>query len=318
MAMAIGQIKDLHRFMAVVEAGSLSKAAEILHISQPALTKSIQGIEEQLGVDLFIRGARGITLTSYGRAVHFRGKLIESETKKLQDDVAALRDLSFGQVRIGAPPGPGFHTHTLPAATLRLISGGRKLSVHISMGTREQLLPFLRQGTLDFIIAVIEIGEATSDLVQTPLFEDKNTIVVRADHPLLKKDQVDIGVLAKYPWFVMSESYELEHALRENAYENGVSLEKSIVFSDSSQFVKSAILESQGIGFLRHQSLARGFSSKDIVEIKNNVLYKKFVKKYSLGLIYKKGAELSAACKEFIEEIKKSSHEDEFLLPINK
>lgn len=216
--MARKDLSGLHRFLAVVEAGSLNKAAETLHISQPALTKSIQMLEQQLGVELFVRGARGVSLTSYGRAVHFRGRLIEAEVARLQDEVLALRDLSFGKVRIGAPPGPGFHTVTLPAATLRLIGAGRKLSVHISMGTREQLLPVLRQGALDFIVAVLENGESSSDLVQVPLFEDRNAIMVRPNHPLLLQASPGIEDIANYPWFVMSESVALERSLRESAY----------------------------------------------------------------------------------------------------
>lgn len=307
-----GQIKDLHRFMAVVEAGSLSKAAEVLHISQPALTKSIQGIEEQLGVELFVRGARGITLTSYGRAVHFRGQLIEAETKKLHEDVSALRDLTFGHVRIGAPPGPGFHTHNLPDSILRLIGGGRKLSVHISMGTREQLLPILRQGLLDLIVAVIEEGEASSDLVQIPLFKDRNAIVVRAGHPLSKIEIPDVQSLAQYPWFVMSESQDLERSLREKAYAEGIELTQSIVFSDSSQFVKSAILASTGVGFLRYQALVQGFNASNIFEVPGDALFinSQGLGKHSMGLIYRKGAELSAACKQLMEEIQKSCSED--------
>lgn len=309
-------LSGLHRFLAVVEAGSLNKAAEVLHISQPALTKSIQGLEEQLGVELFVRGARGVSLTSYGRAVHFRGRLIEAEVARLQDDVVALRDLSFGKVRIGAPPGPGFHTDTLPAATLRLIGAGRKLSVHIAMGTREQLLPVLRQGALDFIVAVLEDGESSSDLVQVPLFEDRNAIVVRPEHPLLALPTPGVEDLANYPWFVMSESVALERTLRETAYAQGIALTQSIVQSDSSQFVKSAVVASDGIGMLRYQVARKDSMRVQLVELPLGPAFatSQGMGRQRIGLIHRREAELSAASIHFMQEIQQGCLQDENLV----
>lgn len=313
--MAYPPLSGLQRFMAVVAAGSLNKAADRLHISQPALTKAIRGLEEQLGVELLVRGSRGVALTSYGRAVHLRARLIEAEVLKLQEDVAALRNLSLGKVRIGAPPGPGFHTSTLPAATLKLIAAGRKLSVDIAMGTREQLLPGLRQGEFDFIVAVIEEGEASADLVQQPLFEDRNAIVVRAGHPLLQANARSLTALTAYPWFVMSESRALVGALREGAHAHGVSVTQSIVHSDSSQFVKAAVAASDAIGLLRYQVILKDLRHASLVEYQVNqtepcVLN---VGRHTMGLIHRRESELSAAAIQFMSDIQLSCVEDEEL-----
>lgn len=139
-------LPGLDRFLAVAQAGSLNKAAEKLHISQPALTKSIQVLEDRLGVPLFVRAARGVTLTTYGKAVLMRARAIDAEMRKIGEDILALQDLASGSVNVGAPPGAGFHSSILPAVTLRLIAGDRKLSVNYTMGTREQLLPAVREG----------------------------------------------------------------------------------------------------------------------------------------------------------------------------
>lgn len=147
-------LSGLDRFLAVVKVGSLNKAAEMLHISQPALTKSIQGLEERLGAELFVREVRGVSLTPYGKAVLLHARLIDAEMRKIAEDVEALHDLTAGSVNVGGPPGAGFHTSIFPAATLRLIAGDRRLSVNYTMGTRDQLLPLLRQGGLDLMVGV--------------------------------------------------------------------------------------------------------------------------------------------------------------------
>ncbi|HYF19624.1 MAG TPA: LysR substrate-binding domain-containing protein [Ramlibacter sp.] len=296
-------LPGLDRFLAVVEAGSLNKAAEQLHISQPALTKSIQVLEERLGVELFVRQARGVSLTTYGKAVLLRARLVDAEMRKIGEDIEALQQLAAGSVNVGAPPGAGFHTNILPAVTLRLVGGERKLSVNYSMGTREQLLPALRQGGLDFVIGVVVEDETTADLVQEPLFEDRNCMVVRAGHPLLRDAAVDIEQVLAYPWIVMTETVALERALRNQARLRGLAPGRSIVHSDSSQLLKSAVLASDVLGLTRFD-VSRA-------DIRNGVLCEvplahdlQALGRHTMGLIYRRDAELSAASRQLMAEIK--------------
>lgn len=293
----------LDRFLAVVQAGSLNKAAEQLYISQPALTKSIQVLEQRLGVALFVREARGVSLTSYGKAVLLRARLIDAEMRKIGEDIDALRELTSGSVNVGAPPGAGFHTTILPAVTLRLVEGERKLSVNYSMGTREQLLPALREGGLDFVIGVIVEDDTTEDLVQEPLFEDRNCIVVQAAHPLARKQPASVADLLAYPWFVMSESVALETALRARARASTLLPRRSIVHSDSAQLLKSAVLAGDVVGLTRFD-----VSRKDI---RSGVLHEvqidhstEALGKHSMGLIFRRQAELSAAAHQLMAEIR--------------
>lgn len=295
-------IPGFDRFLAVAQAGSLNRAAERLHISQPTLTKSIHMLEERLGVELFVRGARGVTLTTYGKAVLMRARLIDSEMRKITEDIEALQDLSFGSVNVGAPPGAGFHTHTLPAVTLRLIDGERKLSVNYSMGTREQLLPALREGGLDFIIAVMVNDEGSDDLVQLPLFEDRNCLVVRHGHPLLNLTQPQYGDLLSFPWFVMTESVELERALRSELRSRGLQAKRSVVHSDSSQLLKSAVLASDALGLTRYDVCRADIRSGLLCEIRLDHSIEA-LGKHTMGLIYRKHAELSAASQLLLAEI---------------
>ncbi len=295
-------LPGLDRFLAVVQAGSLNKAAELLHISQPALTKSIQTLEERVGVELFVREARGVSLTTYGKAVLLRARLIDAEMRKIGEDIEALQELTSGSVNVGAPPGPGFHTSILPAVTLRLIGGDRKLSVHYSMGTREQLLPALREGGLDFVIGVIVEDDSTADLVQVPLFEDRNCVVVRGGHVLLQRQPADIVDLLAYPWFVMTESVPLEAALRAQGRARGLLPARSIVHSDSSQLLKSAVLASDGIGLTRYDVSRADIRSELLREVRLD-FSPEALGKHTMGLIYRKQSELSAASRQLIQEI---------------
>ncbi len=293
----------LDRFLAVVQAGSLNKAADLLHISQPALTKSIQTLEERLGVDLFVREARGVSLTSYGKALLLRARLIDAEMRKISEDIESLRELTSGSVNVGAPPGAGFHTSILPAVTLRLVGGARKVSVNYSMGTREQLLPVLRQGGLDVVIAVIVEDDTTADLIQKPLFDDRNCAVVREGHPLLASQPVGIAEVLAYPWFVMSDSIALERALRTKARTHGLVPSRSIVRSDSSQLLKTAVLTGDVVGLTRYDVGRADIRSGGLCELQLD-LDPDALGHHTLGLVYRRDAELSAASRQLIAEIR--------------
>ena len=88
----------LNRFVAVVELGSLNRAAQKLNLSQPALSKSIQALEETLGVDLMKRGPRGASVTAFGQSVYTYAKLIGAEMRKMEEEIGALRALTPWQI----------------------------------------------------------------------------------------------------------------------------------------------------------------------------------------------------------------------------
>ena len=99
---------DLRQFrnvIAVIETGSLGKAAELLHISQPALTKSIQRLEERLGVPLFYRDARGMRPTLYGDAFRAHAQAISIGVSQAVQEIEALKAGSEGIIKIAAISG---------------------------------------------------------------------------------------------------------------------------------------------------------------------------------------------------------------------
>jgi DNA-binding transcriptional LysR family regulator len=108
----------LRQFLAVAKAGSISAGAQDLAMSQPAVTKAIHRLEDELGVSLFERRARGIALTRFGEALLRHAKLIETEWSFAQAEIGAFRAGHAGRLRIGG--GPFFGAALLPRAIARL------------------------------------------------------------------------------------------------------------------------------------------------------------------------------------------------------
>ncbi|MEM7569992.1 MAG: LysR family transcriptional regulator, partial [Pseudomonadota bacterium] len=98
------ELRQLRHFMAVAECGTFSKASEQLHLTQPALTRSIQTLEESLGTALFERQPRGVTLTQAGQNLLRHAHLVVNQLAAAKEEVRALGDGIAGHLEIGLAP----------------------------------------------------------------------------------------------------------------------------------------------------------------------------------------------------------------------
>jgi DNA-binding transcriptional LysR family regulator len=175
----------LHQLAALVsasESGSLRQAAEKLHLSQPALSRSIRELENELGVKLLERTPLGVEPTAYGKAVILRGKIVDSELRQAKDDIAHLRATTRGDLRIGATPVAAFSL--LPAVLARLKKSRPLLQVSVTDGMGNSLMTQLRQGDLDFVFGRIDEAIDPHEFSVDVLFNDGLVVVARCDHPL--------------------------------------------------------------------------------------------------------------------------------------
>src|SRR3972149_8514875 len=101
MAMKLSQLRN---FTAVVEAGAVRQAAKNLNLSQSSVTKSIQQLEDDLGVELLHRGARGVAATAAGKALFARIKTVEAELRHARNDVETIQGAGMGEIRVSASP----------------------------------------------------------------------------------------------------------------------------------------------------------------------------------------------------------------------
>ena len=285
----------LQRFVTVVESGSLNKAAKQLHISQPSLSRSIQLLEEHYAVELLRRSSRGIVPTAFGQAVLRRAKLVQSELRHLQSEIDGLRDLAMGEVNVG-----------LPAATLPLVSGKSKLVINYVIGTREKLLPLLRQGDLDFAITSIANDEFADELVQEELYAERGAIIVRKGHPLSRQVRVSLAQLGKYPWAVLSDSPHLERNLRNIAFEKNFLFSRGFIRCQSSRLIKSTLLDSDLVGFLSHDAVRNELDNGSLCELTLDSAShaRDLLAVHLIGLVYRRDAALSAASLGLIGNIR--------------
>jgi DNA-binding transcriptional LysR family regulator len=181
-------LKRLEQLIAVAEEGSVAAAARRVHLSQPALTRSIQVLEEEAGLQLCDRGARGATLTAAGRMVVARAQRILFETRCLRRDLTLLRQHVIGSVQVGF--GPFAAASLLPELLCNLHRDWPKLNVTADINDASVLLQALHAEMLDLMVVSPRVIPQTADLEVHRLRPEQAGFFVRASHPLCGAGQV--------------------------------------------------------------------------------------------------------------------------------
>ncbi|MEC9343671.1 MAG: LysR substrate-binding domain-containing protein [Pseudomonadota bacterium] len=178
--------------------GSISAAARELGLSQPALTKILTRVEDNVGARLFDRRARGVATTGAGRLFLERMDRIDREMRFLMADVRSLETGLAGRVAVGV--GQFWIGHIVPRVVNRLRDEAPGVQVQILTGTRDQLLELLQRGEIDLMLGRFA-ADLPDALVAEPLADVKLYVTVRAGHPLTRCARpVTPGDLIDYPW----------------------------------------------------------------------------------------------------------------------
>lgn len=190
-------LRQLKNFVALAEMPNFGRASASVSLSQSAFSRSIQSLEQELGVPLFDRSAHAINLTPFGKTVLGRAKRMISEHKDLWRDIKLMKNNEYGQASFGAGPLPAA-VIVIPMLTdmAKLYS---KLHVRVEFGDWQILLEQLIAEQLDFIIVDIRELLHHPPLTIEPLAHLRLGCFCRPAHPILKKKALSSRDLFKYP-----------------------------------------------------------------------------------------------------------------------
>ena len=188
----------LTAFVQLAKTGHMPSVAKELGLTQPAISRAINDLEKSLDVRLFQRTPQGMLLTDPGHTLCFRVKRALHELRLVETDVAALQGTTKGRIVIGALPLG--RTSILPRAITSVLSQHPQLQVVTVEGPYDALARKLRSGDIDFIFGALRPADQVRDLVGEALFSDCMAVVVRASHPLAKKQQPTLQDLSDCRW----------------------------------------------------------------------------------------------------------------------
>src|SRR5215470_19592039 len=211
MAKAISQsrvsrrlrFRDLEVLFAVVQFGSMAKAASELGVTQPAVSEVIAELEQTFAVRLFDRSPQGVVPTIYGRALHRRGLAAFDELKQGIRDIEFLADPTKGDVRIGCPD--SIAGAILAPMVKKFCSDNPGIALSIDpVPTPTLEVPELHARKLDVVVARLSRSYMDdplgSDLNLEVLFDDEAVIAAGANSRWARRRKIDVADLLDAPW----------------------------------------------------------------------------------------------------------------------
>jgi DNA-binding transcriptional LysR family regulator len=192
-------LRHLEHWLALADTGSFSRAAEKLHITQSALSRSIQALEEELGGPLVDRIGKRNELTPLGQSVLERARRIVHEAAELKQGAAVLQQGGMGSLRVGLGSGPGAMLMT--PWLIHMAQHFPSVQVAVTRGPAELQLQQLRDRELDVLVVDIRRVVPAADLLIGTIYDVQAGMVCRAGHPLLARypRQVPFEALQGYP-----------------------------------------------------------------------------------------------------------------------
>jgi len=280
----------------VVEHGSFKKAAKQLHLSQPALSTSMDRLEHSLGDRLLDRGPAGVTPTPLGELVYAHARLIRDELELAEKRMKSSEGRRGSTIAFGTLP--SLAASIIPKAVCQWWPAHQTTTLHVIEKIQLELLLSLIRGELDFIVAQTECYGFVEGLKQRVLFRDRLYVIARPDHPALSLKEVSWADLAQFPWIL--QMVGRQRTLLEKLLESeGVDLPAQLTECGSVGCIKSLVAGSDSLAMLPASAIASDIREGRIKPLNFMVP----LLNRDIAVIFRERSPLAAASRELIAHI---------------
>lgn len=292
--------RKLLYFAAVIETGSLTKAAKSLAVSQPALSKSMDRLEKELGTKLLIRSPFGVSPTRLGELIYSHARLIKDEMFQAEQRLSANSSNSH-VLSVGVLP-------SLAGSVLaRGVSRWRDSQPEVALKVVEKVQVELILGVLknefDFIIAQTEYYDLFLDgLKQRVLFRDRLHIFANSHHDLCHKEAVSWADIAAYPWVSPMVGWPQRAILEKIVAEEGISQPHQLIECGSIEFTKSLIANSNHLALLPAHTVDAEVKAGAIQALSLSIP----AMKRDIAVIFRERTQLDEVAQTLIEHIREA------------
>jgi DNA-binding transcriptional LysR family regulator len=192
------KLRDLHILLAVVQCGTMSKAAGQLSVSNPVVSKAVSDLEHALGVRLLDRSAQGVEPTIYGRALLDHALSVFDELRQAVKHLEFLADPTAGEARIGSSI--ALASGLLTAVVDRLSRQYPRIAFHLLAAESSITYRALEERKVDLVIARIFKPIAHEQLYAEVLYDEQEVVVAGAQNPWTRRHKVELAELMREPW----------------------------------------------------------------------------------------------------------------------
>ncbi|MFB3166669.1 LysR family transcriptional regulator [Neobacillus sp. 179-C4.2 HS] len=290
------ELRVLRYFLTVAREGSMTAAANFLHVTQPTLSRQLKDLEEDLGKKLFIRSSHSIILTEEGMFLRKRAEEIVDMVDKLESEFSSMEETISGDVYIGGGETDAMRQIARLVKDLQLRYPN--IRYHLYSGNEDDVTERLDKGLLDFGILIQPADLSKYNYVNIPA-KDVWGVVMRKDSPLALKDSIQAMDLLNVPLICSRQAMKQTFSKNEFADWFGEDFDKLNVVTTYNLAYNAAIMVDEGIGYAITLDKIVNTSSD------SNLCFRPLEPKLESGLniVWKKHQVFSAATDMFLKEI---------------
>jgi len=254
------RFRSLHLLRLIDECGSVRKAAESMHVTQPAASAMLREVEQALGIELFVRSHSGMAATPALKALLRRARVIAHELDAIAQDAAAQQQRSREILRLGVLPRS--MQNIMPAVLADLVGQHPGLELVLTESTSDVLLHGLARGEFDAVV-----GRYTRDAANLPdggrgfrlqtLYEEGMCVVSGRTHPLAGRKRLGLADTLQYDWVLPPQGSVTRNLLIDEFLHIG--LPPPVPLIQSANFLSNLALAEQGLLTVSPFSAARKF-----------------------------------------------------------
>ena len=295
--------RQLLLLIALDDHRNIHRAAEELHMTQPAASKQIKDLEEMLDVRLFDRLPRGMEPTMFGETMIRHARMALTSLALAHDDIVALKAGLAGQVEVGVIMTPAMSL--LPRAIARVKEQAPMLRIGAHMEASNVLLDRLQRGTLDFMIGRILEKENSAGLIYEELTEEPACAVVRVGHPLLAHKNLQLEHLYDKPWILPPHGSILRHRFDMMFRRAGLAIPVNVVDTTALLLITALLQETDSLHVMPLE-VAQYYASLSMINILPIELP---CKMDAFGIIRQKDHLLSPGAELLLNAVRSAAHE---------
>jgi DNA-binding transcriptional LysR family regulator len=297
------KLRHLLMFKTVTECGTLSRAAETLHMSQPAVSKTIHELEILLGERLLERTVKGVVPTMFGSHVLRYARSLHADLKRAAEELTALRHGCLGRLAIGsymvALPA------LLPKALSLFIASGDATRVSVVDGNKERLLSGLQTGEIDIVVGRMSDQDGNEQIRQIPLYFEPIVLVAGQQNPLASKPAPTPADLAAQEWIMPHASSVARTPIHLFFSREGLDLPHRVVETLSFPLIRALLLQRDMVAALPWQIVQADVEQGMLLKLPVDIGYPAL----PVGVITHARNKLSAAGLRMVESLKQAAGE---------
>ncbi|WP_338257216.1 LysR family transcriptional regulator [Dictyobacter halimunensis] len=257
-------LQNLRVFLKVAELEHITRAAEELHLTQPAVTKIIQSLEQEAHLDLVERQGRRIVLTHAGRVLQSYARQMFSLEREMDDALAALRDVHRGEIKLAANTTAG--VYLLPSIVARFRALYPQIALNISILNSQEIIDHILDWSLDFGIVEGEVEHLPESLNVRFFTRDTLILVAPPNHPWRGRDRVSAAGLGDHALLVREPGSGVRDMLERELTCRDIVLKPLLTLTDN-EAIKQMVMNGVGAAVVSFLTVQRELASGDLVQI---------------------------------------------------